>query len=343
MKLRRALTAAAATAVIGPAALLAAPIAYADTNESPQSQSTTADPSDSQTITTEPSDSQSTTAEPSDSQSTTAEPSDSQSTTAEPSDSQSTTADPSDSQSTTADPSKSESTTPTEEPGECTEGHEAELDVSFSGLPGKIEAGSGWHKFSMNVNNPSKSTVSVDYYAAASADEEGEYIFRNKQVVLQAYHPDTRTWEDVSIDGVHAVDYVGYTEHLKPGYEVNIPFRINVKANAPVGAGFTLGAGVYLDEDENCFGASEASYKFMIVAPGTHPGNTKPQEGGKVPVPTEKPDHSKTSQVSGSLAETGSSSALPAIATIGGVAMAIGAGAIFAVRRRKTADSGTAA
>lgn len=40
--------------------------------------------------------------------------------------------------------------------------------------------------------------------------------------------------------------------------------------------------------------------------------------------------------VSGSLAETGSSSALPMIGLVGGVAVVAGAGAVFVVRRRKT-------
>jgi len=37
----------------------------------------------------------------------------------------------------------------------------------------------------------------------------------------------------------------------------------------------------------------------------------------------------------GSLAETGSSSALPMIGLTGGLAVALGAGAVFVVRRRK--------
>jgi LPXTG-motif cell wall-anchored protein len=38
---------------------------------------------------------------------------------------------------------------------------------------------------------------------------------------------------------------------------------------------------------------------------------------------------------SGNLAETGSSSALPVIGLVGGVAVVAGAGAMFVVRRRK--------
>ncbi|WP_306305774.1 LPXTG cell wall anchor domain-containing protein [Streptomyces prunicolor] len=45
----------------------------------------------------------------------------------------------------------------------------------------------------------------------------------------------------------------------------------------------------------------------------------------------------------GTLAHTGSGSLLPAIALAGGAAVAVGGGAVFLVRRRKTAGSGSMA
>ncbi|MFC7513108.1 LAETG motif-containing sortase-dependent surface protein [Streptomyces thermocarboxydus] len=42
-------------------------------------------------------------------------------------------------------------------------------------------------------------------------------------------------------------------------------------------------------------------------------------------------------KVTGSLAETGSNSALPVIGLVGGAAVVAGAGALFVVRRRKAA------
>ncbi|MEI5102115.1 LAETG motif-containing sortase-dependent surface protein [Streptomyces sp. PmtG] len=41
----------------------------------------------------------------------------------------------------------------------------------------------------------------------------------------------------------------------------------------------------------------------------------------------------------GSLAETGSSSALPAIGLVGGAAVVVGAGAVFVVRRRGNSNA----
>ena len=68
-------------------------------------------------------------------------------------------------------------------------------------------------------------------------------------------------------------------------------------------------------------------------------GNTRnAQEGGKIPVPTTKPA-GDTAEVTGNLAETGSSSSTPAIALAGGAAVVLGAGAMFVVRRRRNGDA----
>ncbi|MEI5006703.1 LPXTG cell wall anchor domain-containing protein [Streptomyces sp. PmtA] len=174
----------------------------------------------------------------------------------------------------------------------------------------------------------------IDYFAGASPDKDGMELFKSKQVALQVYNEETKGWDDLS-EGGEAVGYVGQSNEIKPGYEVDIPLRINVKADAPVGTGFTLGAGLYIG-DEDCLGFSDVAYKFQIVAGGTDTDGTEPQEGGKAPVPSEEPAANTSSQiVSGSLAETGSSSALPAIGIAGGVAVVAGAGVVFAMKRRK--------
>ncbi|GAA3498867.1 LAETG motif-containing sortase-dependent surface protein [Streptomyces prasinosporus] len=211
---------------------------------------------------------------------------------------------------------------------------DTKVDVSITGLPGKIAAGSGWHKFSLNVANNSDSTLQdLNFYAGASPDADGMDLFKSKQVQLQAWDPDGKTWVDLD-EGGYAVGYVGYTDELGPDYEVNIPLRVNVKASAPVGAGFSLGATIYGDADGECTGFGDVSYRFQIVAAGTDTDGTEPQEGGKAPVTDKKPD-ANTPEVTGSLAETGSSSALPMIGLAGGVAVVAGAGAVFVVRRRK--------
>ncbi|NJQ00726.1 LPXTG cell wall anchor domain-containing protein [Streptomyces sp. PLAI1-29] len=215
-------------------------------------------------------------------------------------------------------------------------------------MPGKIVAGSGWHTFELTFTNPSSSELSeVDYFAGVGpADENAEYAFDAKLVVLEVFDEDERVWVPVDDGSGHSVGWIGWGD-LAGEHSSTFEMRLNVKAGAPVGAGLTIGAGIYLDEDGKCFGVGENSFDLEIVAPGTKPGNGPgPQTGGKTPVsttPTEKPSRDDVPQVQGSLAETGSSSALPMIAVIGGVAMAAGAGTILVVRRRRAGDLGAVA
>ncbi|CAL9544143.1 hypothetical protein SUDANB108_04329 [Streptomyces sp. enrichment culture] len=321
MKLRRAMAAAAATAVIAPVALLAAPAAYATDETTP---TPSASVSESAPETSASPSATETTPETSPSPSTSVSE-----TAPETSSSPSASATESSPSPSTSEPEESESPDP--EPSIC---EDTKVDVSITGLPGKIAAGSGWHKFSLNVLNNSDSTLNdLDFFAGASPDEYGEELFSSKQVQLQAWDPQDKIWVDLN-EGGYAVGYVGYTDELKPEYEVNIPLRLNVSKSAPVGAGFSLGATIYGDNDAECTGFGDVSYKFQIVGAGTDTDGTKPQEGGKAPVTDEKPS-GNTPEVTGSLAETGSSSALPMISLVGGAAVVAGAGAIFVVRRRK--------
>ncbi|WP_030233600.1 MULTISPECIES: LAETG motif-containing sortase-dependent surface protein [unclassified Streptomyces] len=323
MKLRRAMAAAAATAVIAPVALLAAPAAYATDETSPTPSTSVSESAPETSASPSPSVTES---QPE----TTPTPSASVSESApETSSSPSTSASPSSPAPSASEPEESESPEP--EPSAC---KDSKVDVSITGLPGKISAGSGWRKFSLNVLNNSDSTLNdLDFFAGASADKDGEELFTSKQVQLQAWDPQDKIWVDLNAGG-YAVGYVGYTDELKPDYEVDIPLRLNVKKSAPVGAGFSLGATIYGDSDGECTGFGQISYKFQIVSAGTDTEGTKPQEGGKAPVTDEKPS-SNTPEVTGNLAETGSSSALPMIGLVGGAAVVAGAGAIFVVRRRK--------
>ncbi|MFI7012781.1 LAETG motif-containing sortase-dependent surface protein [Streptomyces sp. NPDC050164] len=319
------MAAAAATAVLAPVALLAAPAAYA-TDEPTPTPSTSVSESTPETSTS-PSAPESTPAEPTPTPTPSASTSESAPQTST-SPSPSTSASPSSPAPSTSEPEESESPDPD---AVC---EDTKVDVSISGLPGKIAAGSGWHKFSLNVLNNSDSTLNdLDFFAGASPDKNGEELFSSKQVQLQAWDPQDKIWFDLNAGG-YAVGYVGYTDELKPDYQVNIPLRLNVSKSAPVGAGFSLGATIYSDNDDECVGFGDVSYKFQIVSAGTDTDGTKPQEGGKAPVTDEKPS-GNTPEVTGSLAETGSSSALPMISLVGGAAVVAGAGAIFVVRRRK--------
>ncbi|MFJ6070100.1 LAETG motif-containing sortase-dependent surface protein [Streptomyces sp. NPDC093065] len=343
MKLRRVLAAAAVTAVVAPAALLAAPSAYAtgDTTPSQSSSPTASGPSSAPSdeaddaageTASAPGDSANTTSSPTD---PTTPPSATDDETApapggsEPA--ASAPADPSPSMSVPEDgPEETGSSGP--EPSVC---EDTKVDVDIEGLPGEIATGSGWHEFSLNVANNSGSTLqNLEYLAGASADLGGEELFESEQVSLQAWNPRDKTWEELDELG-YAVGYIGYTDELAPDYEVAVPMRIDVRAGAPVGAGFTLGATIYGDADGECTGFGDVAYRFRIVAPGTDTEGTRPQEGGRAPVAMTK-RAAGTPQVTGSLAATGSSSALPVIGLVGGLAVVVGGGAVFLVRRRRT-------
>ncbi|WP_205571216.1 hypothetical protein [Streptomyces sp. YIM 130001] len=320
MTLRRATAIAAATAVMAPAALLAAPSAYATEGSSPTPTPSVSDSSPGTTASPTPSETRSSTPpeEPGGSETATA--------TAEPSVTDSTDPEPGASESESGEPSQE----PTD-PGECAD---SKVDLDIKGLPGKIATGSGWHKFSLTAGNESQTVLEdIVFLAGASADKDGEDVFKSKQVEIQAYNPDDRTWETVGTDD-YAVGFVGWTDELKPGHTVDIPMRLNARAGAPVGSGFSLGASVYLDESGDCAGFGEVAYKFRIVAAGSDTEGTKPQEGGRAPVTDETPSKPVVTEVTGNLARTGSSSMLPTIGLIGGIAVLAGAGVVFAVRRR---------
>lgn len=353
MKLRRALAAAAVTAVVAPAALLAAPSAHATGDTSASPSASTSVSSDATDETDAPDDTASETATDPAPGDTTGNPTGSPGATEDtdgeekgeaesgeeetpaPDASESTTSAPATPSPSASTPEGSEeSEAPDPEPSVCAD---TKVDVDIEGLPGEIAAGSGWHEFSLNVANTSGSTLqNLEYLAGASADLDGEELFESEKVGLQAWNPQDESWEDLDELG-YAVGYIGYTDELAPDYEVAIPMRINVRADAPVGAGFTLGATIYGDADGECTGFGDVAYKFRIVAPGTDTEGTRPQEGGKAPLApvTVEKAPANVPEVTGSLASTGAGSALPMIGLVGGLAVVAGGGAVFVVRRRK--------
>ncbi|MGM9346530.1 LPXTG cell wall anchor domain-containing protein [Streptomyces salinarius] len=343
MKLRRALAAAAVTAVVAPAALLAAPSAHA-TGDTSASASASPDETDDTDVTDETASETATDPAPGDATGSpgateeTGEAGSGEEETPAPDASESTTSAPANPSPSASAPEGSEgseeSQAPDPEPSVC---EDTKVDVDIEGLPGEIAAGSGWHEFSLNVANDSGSTLrNLEYLAGASADLDGEELFESEKVGLQAWNPEDESWVDLDELG-YAVGYIGYTDELAPDYEVAIPMRINVRADAPVGAGFTLGATIYGDADDECTGFGDVAYKFRIVAPGTDTEGTRPQEGGKAPLApvTVEKAPANVPEVTGSLASTGAGSALPVIGLVGGLAVVVGGGAVFVVRRRK--------
>ncbi|MBW8738088.1 MAG: LPXTG cell wall anchor domain-containing protein [Streptomyces turgidiscabies] len=342
MKLRRVMAAVAATAVIAPLALLSAPSAFAD--ESPS-----ATPSET-TVTETPSQSPSDTASatPSDpAPSDTGLPSDvPSSSSASPSASTSDSASPSPSLSVS--PSASVSAEPSEDPTDpdvpfCEDLDEnydnAQVSADVKGLPGKIVAGDGFHNFKLVVTNDSTADIKgVAFYAEIENYEIDEAKFLSPYVDLEFKNPETGTWDRIGDDDL-AGDYFFYVDKLKAKASESVDLRVSISKQAPAGDAYSFGSGAYIDnvDGQDCIAEGWAQYDFRVLkagAPNTDPGTATPSGNGPKDS-VHKPQGDVSALPTGNLADTGSSSALPMIGLVGGVAVVAGAGAVFAMRRRK--------
>ncbi|KUM91758.1 hypothetical protein AQI88_35345 [Streptomyces cellostaticus] len=220
------------------------------------------------------------------------------------------------------------------------------MHTSLSGLPSKVVAGSGFHSFKLNVNNTGdRAYQRVDLGVFTAQMNENDYFIDTSHLTVQYQDPSSGKWVGISLDeNDDGAGYLGYTD-VKAHESFSIDLRLAVDKTAPAGLGYAISIGMYADDKGNCvFSGDDSYYEFDILKAGTTPGNSgdaKPQ-GGKKPLPKQPAGNTKI-EPQGHLAQTGSSSALPVIALAGGAAVALGAGAVFVVRRRKATGSGTAA
>ncbi|MFE9310946.1 LAETG motif-containing sortase-dependent surface protein [Streptomyces sp. NPDC088353] len=362
MKIRRSLALAAATAAITPAVLLAAPAAFATDSPTPTVAETTEGGStgageepgatneepagtDNQTTETDGqpkgTDGQATD-DNKESDGTVAE-----SDTTEGGSGSKDEGTPTDKEPTPGTPSTSTTASPSPDPEMCTdtedEKYDENLRTSLSGLPSKIVAGSGFHNFKLNVKNTGDNAYKrVDLAVFALLIDDKNFSDTTSHLTLQFKDPSTGQWVNISLNmNDEGAFYLGYTD-VRPKETFSIDLRLSVDKKAPAGMGVVVSAGAYADDKGNCVSADEDFYQFDVLAAGSKPGtpgDAKPQ-GGRKPLPA-KPVGDNEIVPQGHLAETGSSSALPMIALAGGAAVAVGAGAVFVVRRRK-AGSGAA-
>jgi len=368
MKLRRALATAAATAAIAPLSLMAAGIAVADGapaagagSETTQSASDTT-PSDDTTTGSAPTSG--TDADGSDDTTTTGDDTTSSADTGSTADG---TGDADGTDTTGKQPSGTVSPSvttpgsdptvkePTDEPSDCPVDDNGDdigsaLTLGVSGLPGKIVAGSGWHPFTLTAANHSDQSLgTVQWFVlvdndSLSTDEKNQL---SNYTRVQYLDPKTKKWTSLADVVGNGISF-GETD-LGAKKTVDIKLRLDITAEAPAGAGFTVGLGGYLDEKQNCVHSSYGYYEFTVLKPGSSnedPGQATPVDKGDKDGKGGKPAGGKKPQggaaeipVTGSLAETGSSSMLPTIGLVGGVAVVAGAGAVFAVRRRRSGST----
>ncbi|WP_307622003.1 LAETG motif-containing sortase-dependent surface protein [Streptomyces sp. V3I7] len=218
---------------------------------------------------------------------------------------------------------------------------DAKVSADIKGLPGKIVAGDGFHNFKLTVTNQSDIDVKeVAFYAEVENYELDESKFLSQYVDLEFKNPETGSWDRIGSDD-WAGDYFFGVDKLKSGASQSVSLRVGIDAKAPAGDAYSFGSGAYLDniEGQDCIAEGWAQYDFQVLKAGSKnpsPGDATPSDkGGKPSV--KKPQGDLSELPTGNLAETGSSSALPVLGLVGGVAVVAGAGAVFAVRRRKAA------
>ncbi|MFF5155234.1 LAETG motif-containing sortase-dependent surface protein [Streptomyces sp. NPDC000348] len=351
MKLRRAMATAAATAVIAPLALLSAPAAFAsdETPTGPAAEQSTAaeTPDTGATDTGSPTDATSSPAEQNPSSPAEQDPSSPATDEASTPAGEDTTPLSGASASATATGSPTGTPSPsgsapaeddvelcTDDEGNSTAELSADLRSGLSGLPETIVAGSGWTAFSFDVSNRGDDEIEdikpLIGVAALGWDEK-DYSGR---ITVQVFDRAAGTWNTLADAAGEGGTFAAFS--LGAGQSVSYQLRLSVSGTVPDALGITGGFAEYAD-DEGCWVADDSDgwiYFFDILAAGSDPGepnDAEPQTGGKVAL-----DEVKAVEVTGSLAETGSSSALPVIGLVGGAAVVVGAGAVFVVRRRKT-------
>lgn len=339
MKLRRTLVTAAATAAIVPLALLSAPAAFAEESSSPSagssaSDDTSASPSDSSDSSPSASASESDTSSPS------ASGSQSGSASGSPSGSSSSSASGS---GTSVSPSASESEDGFDPESDCkTFDLDENITAEIKGLPSKIVAGSGWHDFTYEVGNNSDADFKNVYMAMflEYADDTDAWLSEGLAVIqvkedgkwTNAYQDsyEDENGKTVNITG----SFLAQLDELEKDSSATLDLRVKVKASAPAGSSLAMSDALYVGDESDCH-VNGDYYDVQILAAGgdadgvddAKPNGDKPTDGAKA--------QGGAKPISGSLATTGSDSALPVIGLVGGVAVLAGAGAVFAVRRRK--------
>ncbi|MFI6338642.1 hypothetical protein [Streptomyces sp. NPDC050535] len=343
MKLRRAMAVAAATAALSPLALLSAPVAFADTTPPATTESSpaTEDTTPAAEDTTPVADGSTPAAEdttPAADQST---PADDRST---PAGDRSSTPAAGDS-SPAGTPTPTQSTPPEgDEPDLCVDedGNDLteisdDLTSGLSGLPDTIVAGSGWTEFSFDVSNHGDDTITkiapLIGVAAIGWDAE-DY---SGEISVQVLDKDSGTWREVAGAAGEGGTFTPFS--LGAGRSTSYELRLSVSGEVPDSIGVTGGFAQYSD-DEGCWVADDPNgwiYFFDILAAGSDagdPSDARPQTGGAKEI-----SDARTVDASGSLAETGSPSALPLLGLTGGAAVVAGAGAVYVVRRRRSGDA----
>ncbi|MFE9374592.1 LPXTG cell wall anchor domain-containing protein [Streptomyces sp. NPDC006711] len=222
-----------------------------------------------------------------------------------------------------------------------------QLSSQLKGLPAQVVAGTSVD-FSFQVTNGTDRTLDVDpLFLVTAKGAKAQWL-------------DGSVWKELAAD--HS-SRVGATNGLKPGSAIEVKVRLTVDAASKADHGDALIAGDASDAYNPCIHGPMKGYKFKVLPVGSKTdgdtakpqpvddkdrpkpaakpaggGSTPTAQGGAAATPLNSTTAAAAPGATGTLAKTGSSSAMPQLALAGGVAVALGAGAVVLTRRRKAAD-----
>jgi hypothetical protein len=221
-------------------------------------------------------------------------------------------------------------------PTTCTVIDDDSLDVSLSGLPVEVTAGGGWGRFTVLVHN--RGTHTIDGAAPSISlspydrDELSDFD-------LQFQDPDSGRWKEIPVSRDFGSPFTYVT--VVPGATTQLPVRVRASADAPDGGAGVMVYGQWDNGDGTC-GTSDGDQGDINLTAASPTASASPAPSGSAsasaapsasPSTTSGTDTQTASR--SALADTGSPSALPALAVTGGAALAVGTGALMVVRRRR--------
>ncbi|MFJ6631177.1 LAETG motif-containing sortase-dependent surface protein [Streptomyces sp. NPDC091376] len=208
---------------------------------------------------------------------------------------------------------------------------ENRLTTTLTGLPAEVVAGSTVDLKLRVTNGTDRTLDEVWPYVYFHGVEKGGYEPIDDYMHLQ-WSSAVQDWTDAGEDYT-----AGVVTSLKAGDHAEIKLRLKVDAEAPAAAGVAFIAADYLNNDGSCGGSPDVdAYDFEVAAAGSSPAPSGTGTAGGTGTQTQTASTQPLSTTTGTLASTGSSSALPQLAGAAGAAVALGAGAVFLVRRRQT-------
>lgn len=206
-----------------------------------------------------------------------------------------------------------------------------DVSVWLEGIPENHASPTAWTEFTYSVHNGGEEPISTLYtklegWYNASDGADTPFPFELEWFV-------DGEWRGVPFESDGADGHFGLVVELPPGESAEAQIRTRALQDRP--GWFEAWASVrYYDpqDDGLCYGETDEAEWALVVE-----GGERPDEPG---VPSEgpnSPDPQGGSNDDPELAETGSSSALPVAAAVGGTALVAGAGALLIARRHRSA------